>query len=238
MRNGAEATGPQALIVAHGWPGYPAVAEAELAWLAARVATLVPEGRIASATLAAPGALEQAVARSDPGRELVIYPFFMSDGWFVTEYLRGRVGRCAPRSVRWRDPLGLSPRLPALCAQVVRQGLGRLDPGRASFILAAHGSPDNPRPAEIARALSETLAARLGFAAHRTGFVDEDPRLETVLRPEGPAICLPLFALLSGHMRRDLPEAVAASGYKGILLPAIGTTPGVPGIVAEAIKGT
>lgn len=226
----------QALIVAHGWPSYPAVAEAELAWLAARVSQALPGYRVLSATLAAAGALETAVARTDAEAPLTIYPFFMSDGWFVSEYLRTRVGRCAPRALQWCAPLGLSPKLPELCETEILSRSGDLDTAAATLIVAAHGSPDNPRPAEIARGLTETLAGRLGFADYRTGFVDEEPSLEKVFSLSGPAVCLPFFAMLSGHMRRDLPEAVAGAGYEGLMLPALGTTPGVAGVIAGAIR--
>ena len=52
----------QALIVSHGQPSDPDPAEAALAALAAKVAALLPDWRVDSATLAKPDALAKAVA--------------------------------------------------------------------------------------------------------------------------------------------------------------------------------
>ena len=67
----------KALIVSHGQPSDPEPAEAALALLAAKVAELLPDWRVASATLAKPDALAAAVAGRARG---VVYPNFRA-GW-------------------------------------------------------------------------------------------------------------------------------------------------------------
>jgi sirohydrochlorin cobaltochelatase len=57
-----------------------------------------------------------------------------------------------------------------------------------------------------------------------------------VLRDAGDkAICLPLFVARWGHVAGDIPDAVATSGFRGMVLDPIGLHPDVPGIVARAI---
>ena len=51
----------QALIISHGQPSDPDPAEAALALLAAKVAALLPDWRVDSATMAKTGALDAAV---------------------------------------------------------------------------------------------------------------------------------------------------------------------------------
>jgi sirohydrochlorin cobaltochelatase len=223
----------QAVIVAHGWPKYPAVAEAELAWLAARVSAELGDWDIRSATLAAPLALEKAVGGTDPEGAVLIYPFFMSDGWFVTDYLRKRVESCVPRNLVWCTPFGLDDRMLPLCETLLETEASQ--PETVTLVVVAHGSPDNPRPAAIARDLTVNLSRTFGFKASRTGFVDEAPFLDEVLAVEGPAICLPFFATRAGHVREDLPAALAKTGFAGTVLPPVGTVESSPMLVAKAL---
>lgn len=91
---GADPAAPRrALIVAHGQPSDPGPAEAALARFAARVAAELPAGwQIGSATLAAPGALEAALAEAGAGAgPLLIYPMFIADGWFTQVNLPARL---------------------------------------------------------------------------------------------------------------------------------------------------
>ena len=90
-------------------------------------------------------------------------------------------------------------------------------------MLAAHGSPSNTKPAEAARAVAAAIEASGAFREVCTGFVDEPPYLADVARGVEPGVCLPFFAAENGHVREDLPEALAEAGFTGPLLPAIGT---------------
>ncbi|GGH48224.1 hypothetical protein GVY41_04875 [Frigidibacter albus] len=83
----------RALIVAHGQPSDPDPAEAALARLAERVAAELPAAwQVEAATLAAPGALEAALARAGSGSApLLIYPMFIADGWFTQVNLPARL---------------------------------------------------------------------------------------------------------------------------------------------------
>lgn len=228
--------GKQALIVAHGWPKHPAVLEAEIAWLSNRVERHLPGWKVRSATLAAPNALSRAVSASDPDSPLTIYPFFMADGWFVSDYLRERLSQCAKRDLVWCAPFGLINGLVGLCENSIQSGDRDFAIDDATLITVAHGSPDKPRPAEIARDLTEALVQECGFRAGRTGFVDESPYLEEVLEINTPAICLPLFASHAGHVREDLPAAVLKSGYRGAMLPVVGSHTKAPELIANTLR--
>lgn len=223
----------QAIIVAHGWPSKPAIMEAEIAWLAARVEGVLANWRIRSATLASPGALRSAIKDSDASRPLHIYPFFMSDGWFVADNLRRRVIDKRDAALEWHAPFGLSPKLSGLCVELLKSSTTGMDLSQLTLVTLAHGSPDNTRPAEVARWLTDDLSNKLGFADSRCGFVEEPPFLEDVLNIAAPVICLPLFAGLAGHVRKDLVEALAKSNFKGKILPVIGTHPNVPDLIAK-----
>ena len=225
----------QAILVAHGWPSNPALLEADMAWLAARVESRLANWKIHSATLASPSALQLAIEASNNQKPLHVYPFFMSDGWFVTTYLRRRVSEIRSEYLVWHQPFGLSPALPRLCSKVLTENAKNNDFSKTMLIAVAHGSPDNPRPAAVARDLTQKLVEKHGFAASRNGFVDEAPYLAEVLEIKGPAICLPLFASQAGHVREDLATALIDSEFAGKVLPVIGTHREVPQLIADEL---
>jgi sirohydrochlorin ferrochelatase len=224
---------PEALIVAHGQPSAPLPAEAALARLALRVGALAPGLRVTSATMAEPGALERALAQA--ARPPVIFPMFMSDGWFTARALPARLKGAAAAVL---PPLGRADGLPALAdALIARETAARgWATERVTLVLAAHGSARNPEPARAARDFAAALAGLIPLAAIRIGFVEEAPALaEAAAGAAMPALCLPFFACAGGHVREDVPEALAEAGFAGPLLPALGEDPAVAGLIAAAL---
>lgn len=223
-----------ALIVSHGSPSAPARPEAAMQGLAGRVAALLPGWLVRGATLAAPGALEAARAAVGPGAP--VYPHFMADGWFVSEELPRRLVACGPLPPVL-SPLGLDPALPGLCLRRAREAAAAagIDPAGAVLLVAAHGSPSDPRAGAAARAVCARIAATHMFAEVRPGFVDEPPYIAEAARIAGPALCLPLFAGRAGHVLSDLPEALAEAAFAGPVLPPIGLDPEIPALIAASL---
>ncbi|NVO25368.1 CbiX/SirB N-terminal domain-containing protein [Donghicola mangrovi] len=217
----ARATEQAALIVAHGSPSDPDGQEAALAALAAKVGRHLPGWRIGSATLAAEGCFERACAGL--GHPLIL-PFFMARGWFTQHALPRRAG-----ALRQLAPFGMDPALPAML-------LRRLS-SQTSLLLAAHGSARSTGSAEATALFAERLRTHPGCPPLRVGFLEEAPHVAEVARhmPEGSA-CLPLFALASGHVSIDLPQALHQAGFTGrVLQPAI-AWPETPGLIAAQIE--
>lgn len=224
-----------ALIVAHGSPADPFPQEAALKALAVRVAMRLPGWRVAGTTLAAEGALEQALARLD--RPLV-YPFFMAEGWFTRTTLPRRLAAAGAGDLRQLPAFGTDPALPALMVRVALDAAraAGLDPARSTLLLAAHGSRVARASAEITEAMATRLRAATPFARILTGFVEEPPFLADAARDLGPAaLCLPFFALRAGHVAQDVPEALAEAGFAGPLLPAIGEHADAAALIAAAL---
>jgi sirohydrochlorin ferrochelatase len=225
----------EAILVAHGAPAAPETQEAAMADLAAAVERVAPRWRVRAATLAMPGALAAAVAAAGPGA--LVYPMFMSAGWFSTVELPRRLRAAGATDWRAATPFGLDPGLPALGARMLAdaaRGAG-FDLRAATLVLAAHGAPEHRGPAAAARAAAEAIGRAAGVAAVRACFVDEDPRLVEGLTVEGPAICLPFFATAAGHATGDLPEAVEAADFRWPVTAPIGCDPGAPALIAAAL---
>jgi len=248
-----EAAPRAALLVAHGSPSAPEVPERAMRALAHAVeAQLGAPWQVIGTTLGAPDGLDEAAEalRARPGpMSVLVYPHFMADGWFVREEVPRRLAAAGigpatagdatsgADDVRLLAPFGHDPRLPALCRRRAREAarsLGRA-PGELTLLLAAHGSPRNPRPGELARLLAKAIGRDTPFREVRLGFVDEDPRLAAVAQGAGPGLCLPLFAGRAHHVDVDLPEALETAGFEGPLLDPVGADAHVPEMIAAAL---
>lgn len=225
----------EALIVSHGQPSDPDPAEAALALLVAKVAELLPDWRVASATLAKPDALAAAVAGRARG---VVYPIFMAGGWFPMTELPRRMAEAGALDWAYLAPFGLDARVQDLVVTLAEEAAatqGRT-PAQAEVLLAAHGSFRSSAPSEVAQALAQRLK-RAGFARAEAFFIDQAPRISTASGFGAGSVCLPFFAAEGGHVTDDLPHALAEAGFGGRLLPPLGLDARVPSLIAAALKG-
>lgn len=229
----APATERAALIVAHGSPSDPWTQERALERLAARVADCLPGWEVRGTTLAAPGRFEAVCAAM---QRPVLTPFFMAGGWFTT---RALPRRAAPFDVMQLEPFGHHPTLPAVAAARIARCVSPAALPDCQILIAAHGSRTARGSAEATERFAASLARLLPCAAPRTAFLEEAPFVADVARGmQGPAICLPLFALSSTHVTDDLPRALGQAGFAGTVLPPLIDWPEVPGLLAEAIART
>jgi sirohydrochlorin ferrochelatase len=201
-----------ALIVAHGQPSAPATAEAA-------ISTHLPGWQVGSATLAAPGALARAVAHHGPSG--VVFPLFMACGWFTGTHLPGQLAAVGGAGWRITLPFGCMPAIQELAVTLVREALTK-DPGKTDVILAAHGSGRSPAPAMIATFVAARIKRDLGLRRAEAAFID--------------TICLPYFAAAGAHVLDDVPQALAAAGFTGRLLGALGTDRRTAAIIAAALQ--
>jgi sirohydrochlorin ferrochelatase len=213
----------QAILVAHGSPGDPIPQEAAMQALAVRVAMWRPGWRIKGATLAMPGALEAALAGMDLP---LIYPFFMAEGWFTKVNLPRRLAAAGRGDVRQLAPFGTDPAVIDLMAAAA----GEAGP----VLIAAHGSKVSKTSSGTTYEMVAAMIAR-GFGPVRAGFVEEAPFLEDVAREMAGGVCLPFFALRAGHVVGDVPDALEAAGFEGVLRPPIGEDIGVAQVIAAAL---
>ncbi len=231
----SQPAGADALIVAHGAPSDPAPQEIIIKTLAARVADYLPGWRVKGATLAAEGALENALkGMTTP----FIYPFFMAEGWFTGTNLPKRLNGAGVTDAHQLRPYGTDPDLPALMARTARRGARKagLTPADSALLIAAHGSNISRRSSESTYEMVEHLSRIGGFARVVAGFIEEPPYLSDVARDAGPALCLPFFALNAGHIVDDVPLALSEAGFIGPTLPPIGQAEETPALIAAALR--
>ncbi|SDD40437.1 Sirohydrochlorin ferrochelatase [Paracoccus isoporae] len=220
------------IIVAHGQPSAPAPQQAAIEALAGTVAE-VSDRKSVGATLAMPGALDEAVMRHGGA---LIYPMFMAEGWFTGTELPRRVTLAGGDPALILRPFGVDPALPALCEariaqEAARQGWQASD---TTLLLIAHGSQRARGSARGAEEMAANLRGAFGRVV--TGFIEEAPFLADAARNLGPrAIALPFFATRAEHVTDDIPEALQSSGFAGPCLPPIGLADEVPALIAAAL---
>lgn len=222
------------VIVAHGQPSDSATAEAALAGFAAQVGAHLPDCEVSSATLAAPGAFERCLTEAGPGA--LIYPLFMTGGWFTGEALRDRI---ADANAQVLPPFGTDAGLPQLAADLVQTILkanGWLSED-VTLLIAAHGSGRSPNAARDTSEFAASLARLLPLRQLEIGYIEESPFLREVANDLGPrSICLPFFAAEGEHVIQDIPEALNAAGFTGLLLDPIGRATQIPALVARRLR--
>jgi len=223
----------QIVLVSHGSPSDPAPLDAGLKRIAARVQALCPGHEIRGATLALPGALEAALNGLDAPE---IYPFFMAEGWFTRRELPRRLA-LAGVTAQILPPFGTEPELPGLIAKTATEAAGQagMDTASADLILVAHGSKVARRSKDTAEAMAARLRTLTGFRRLCTAFIEEPPFLVDVAAESRSGLCLPFFAQRAGHVAGDIPEALAAAGFTGPLLPAIGEHPEAAALIARSV---
>jgi sirohydrochlorin ferrochelatase len=238
IRNTDSKTGLAALIVAHGSPSAPDGPERVMRNLAASVATLLPGWAVGGATLAAPGAIAAALDDLPDTGRLLVYPHFMSDGWFTTEELPRRLDLAGAMDFNILPAFGLDPAVFDLCLRRAEEAIlaEKYTPAVTALLVAAHGSPTDRRPAAATAAAVQFLTRSEKFREVRAGLIDEAPFLADAARIQGPAICLPFFAGRAGHVEVDVPAALLEANFPGPMLAPIGIDAEVPGIVVAALQ--
>lgn len=198
------------------------------------MADSLSECEVLSATLAHPGALERAL--SDAAGAPLIYPLFMTDGWFVRSALPKRLGD-AP--VHMQAPLGVEPGLPKLVAETLNAALidRGWDPAMSTLLVASHGSGRSEKSKQATEAFVQSLGSLIGFAGIRTGYVEQDPFFAgSAAGCPDQTLCLPFFAAYGGHVKEDITEVLHEVDFKGVLLDPIGTFPMIPSFIAASLS--
>jgi sirohydrochlorin ferrochelatase len=171
-----------------------------------------------------------------------IYPFFMSDGFFVSRILPKKIREAIGfhgNELTMLAPFGISPQLgPALLSNL-KQTLADL--GRQAefppLLIAAHGASVDKQSSLRANQLADFLARSGRFSKVHCAFLDEAPHLEDIVPDLDPqSLVLPLFNGLGSHSIDDMAELKSNSPSSVHYLPPVGGEDWVADIVAHDIE--
>ncbi len=203
------------LLAAHG-ERRAGAGNAGVAGLAARLAAAEVASEVRFGLLKGEPSIGDAVRRL-AARDLLVYPLFLSDGYFTQTLLPRRLEQAGAfardRTVQILPPLGLDPALIGLIldrARAVARTRGWV-PARADLVLLAHGSSSNPASRRAAERVVAKIAALGVFARVRPAFLEEPPYLDQTVT-HAPAVVIGLFAGEGLHGGGDAPQLVAELG--------------------------
>jgi len=171
-----------------------------------------------------------------------LVPLMMAEGYTNQVLLPAALaeaGKAAAR-VTVTPPLGTEPELAALIA---RDALAWCrERGWASaettVVIAAHGTTRHGGSARSAEEAAGRVAVLGGFRRAVAAFLEQAPRVETVLREVAPAPCVVAGFFLDhgGHSADDVPRLIAAAHPGAAYGGALGAHPGLAEIVLDLVR--
>ncbi len=228
------------VIAAHGDRGGSTRNEG----LAAHVAALAGTNRFASVSagvLNGEPSLEDALTKADASgaKQIIIYPLFMSAGYFVKTVLADRVsaaGMKTPTGIL--QPFGLDNRVPLLMLENTLRAAkdAGLDPATTRLLVAGHGSKFGPENADSTKRAARSLSPHSPFARIETAFLEEAPFIADALgNYSGTSVVAGFFSGDGMHASDDIPEAIQQSGARALYSGPIGLHPRIPELIASTV---
>ena len=234
---------PALLIAAHGDIGGSAQ-NAALRALAEALRARLADMPVACAVLNGEPVIESAFAELADHRVL-IYPLFMSGGYYVETALPARLGFAENGDAGGCDvtilpPLGLDSALPALIAKGVRQA-ATANPYSAAgtgVLVIAHGSARTPQPRLAAETFADGLRQSLQTGPVHTAYLEEPPFAEdAVVALSARSVVVSFFAGKGSHGGAEVPKILAKAGksYVPVIGP-VGADRQIADLVVAAVR--
>ncbi len=186
--------------------------------------------------------IREAVHASGTHR-LVVYPLFLSDGYFTRSLLPRHLidaGACsAERPTLVLPPLGCDDGLASLVADNARlsaRAHGFVEAG-TTLLLLAHGSRTNDASRRATRQLANAITGLQVFRELALAFLEEPPSFEDALSSlPGPVVVCGLFAGEGLHGGEDMQRLLAESGREDIVFAGnVGGYRGLAALISAAV---
>lgn len=184
---------------------------------------------------------EDALAKFDGVKRILIIPYFMTDGYLSRLATTSRLGRYQhdPR-ISVCPPIGMSPELVGLGGDTAEEYRARNGWTRNEWdlLLVAHGSSKDL----ASRRGTEKFAAGIGGGTSAKSvvisFIEEAPFVGDVAKElKRPTIVMGLFAAPGGHALDDVPEALENSPVPVDYTGAIGGHSKMIDVIMATLKG-
>jgi sirohydrochlorin ferrochelatase len=179
-------------------------------------------------------------AASEGVEQLLVYPFFMSGGYFVKKVLPERIALAKiAQPVTILAPLGLDPRLPRL---LIRRSLDTAKEAgfvarTARLLIVGHGSKFGRASAEATKEAAAAVSASGAFGKVVTAFLEEPPFLFDALNSEQtPTVVAGFFSGEGMHGHDDVPAAIARISAPCAYTRPIGADPEVAVLIEQAVE--
>lgn len=228
------------LLVAHG-ERRPGADNRSLMAHAAQIAAQWPGRWVRAAVLHGAPSLEQALraAVDRHVQHLLVYPFFMSNGYIAGQVLPQRLRNLSPAPrISLMQPLGLEAHLrPMISSEGLRAAADRgFVPSRTRLLLVGHGSRLGGESAISLQRVVSNLKRRGVFATVESAFLEQQPFLRDRLKDDTrPTVVGGFFSGEGRHACQDVLAAVKEIGARAVYSGPIGAHPGIPGLISSAV---
>ncbi len=174
------------------------------------------------------------------GRDVVLAPLLMADG-YTLKAMRRVLEPIAPtlRSLTIAPPLGLHPGLADLMIETAKSACRRQGwpPADTDLLIAAHGTRRDPNSGRSAFDHVETIRAENLFAAVRTGFLDQDPKLADVAAASRAChVVVGLFIDRGEHGEEDIPAILGETNPEAVYTGPIGADARVGDLLLDQVE--
>lgn len=178
-------------------------------------------------------------AREAGACRILVYPFFMADGYFSNRVVPRRIAEAGLADrCHVLPPLGLDPGLPALLladALATAAGAG-FDPQTSRLLIVGHGSKSARASARATEEVAALLMREQRFRRVETAFLEEPPFLDDMLVGRRlPTVVVGFFSGDGLHAAEDVPEAIAQTGANAVYSGAVGAKPGISDLIIAAV---
>lgn len=180
--------------------------------------------------------------------EVFVVPFFIADGYYTRKVIPEQMGLTGPLTHRngqrlhYTRSVGGHPLFAHLLHRHARAA--GWSPGDALVVLG-HGTERNPASGTNVYLQAERLRRSLPGEDIRTMFIDQAPFVQSVWDtcPARRIVVVPLFIADGWHVTETIPEDLGLSdgraeqnGRELILTSAVGTDPGLSGVILEMVR--
>lgn len=170
---------------------------------------------------------------------ILVYPMFMSAGYFAAEELPRRV-KAAELSVLTSilQPLGVDQRAPLLMLEssLRTAKAAGINPADTRLLVVGHGSKHGPANADATRAAARIIEGHSPFARIDTAFIEEAPFVtEALSQYEGRNVVAGFFSGDGMHAGQDIPDAIRESGAAAVYTGPVGLHPRVPELIVSSV---
>lgn len=176
-------------------------------------------------------------------REVVVVPVFTSEGYFTGKVvprelrLEGEVTLLGGRRIHYARPVGGHPAMAAIVKARAEEVVpaDRDESALTTLVVVGHGTELHPESGDSTRAVARQLDGE-GYRAVIPAFMDQEPKLETVLEGvSGRVVVVPFFISEGWHAGTTIPRDLA--GFELLYTRAVGTHPGMAAVVREIVDG-
>ncbi len=180
-------------------------------------------------------------AKTTGAERILVYPLFMSSGYFVDTKLPGVLADAGCAEIgQVLNPLGGDAELPEilLSRAVSMARKENLSPANARLLVVGHGSKSGtPASARATQRFAGAIRGRGMFKEVDVSFLEEAPFLADVLKASSlPTVVVGYFFAAGLHAAEDVPEAITETGVDALYIGAVGGDPEITDLIRSEIQ--